>query len=82
MTCGSALLISSSSWIHTDLRLHPKACRELWWCEDGGVSAVCKLDLLSQVLTSFAVTKPLLVELPAILFKQPKKNPSYFILFF
>lgn len=40
MTRGSALLISSSSWIHTDLRLHPKAWRELWWCEDSDVSAV------------------------------------------
>lgn len=44
------------------------------------MSVPCKLDLLSQVLTSFAVTKPLLVELPATLFKRPKKIP--FMIFF
>lgn len=47
MTRGSALLISSSSWSHTDLQLHPKAWRELWWCEDSDVSAVQAWPALS-----------------------------------
>lgn len=76
MRRGSALLSSYSSWIHTDPELQPEPRRGPCPLRALGgawtvMSVACKLDLLSGA-NQLCCDKPLLVELPTTLFKQPK----------